>query len=696
MFCTKNFFVCVLVLFVMLFSSVAQVYADSGQTPQSSIVIINQVRGTQCCSPGSLAATQKQIDYLQKLQLPATFALRYDAILDPQFRDIFLQQYKIPIELAIFLEVTPQLAKDAGVPYSGPSDRWYKAKNAYLLGYSPQDRRKIIDTIFTAFSKNFGYYPTTTVAWMIDAPSLQYLSQKYRVKVHELTREQWGTDSYTLYGGPVNVPYLPSTGWPLIPAQSPISALPVLLLRQTITDPIYTYGDARSIFTSQPNDYLRNNFDISYFQTLLKTALEQQLPKGFAVVGLENSMPDDAQKEFFKQLESIHEYTQRYPQVTVVLSKNLSNNDAFNSKQNTVSVFYRDEKDLHAYWITTSHYRARVFMKGTHVWLDDLRLYSDALHDPYTATSPASLNAYWIAPFWFDASRYNTPFIQEKSWPAKIITFFRNLFQKNPPVTPQFTSVFNETEIEPTGFELSQKDPRFAPKIHVANGDVQLQYVSAARTNFVAEFTPEKIIFYLFQPADLQTQKHYQPLDNWHNFLISDKFADLQATSSAQTIQMTPTLLPNATMERFTRIFPEYMFPENVEAPVSFSHSVFVYSNPFAIAGQNPIRIVTFLKDAQDRPIVTPQNLSLTSNDGTLDKVDIHQPETARGEYYIDISSKYPRTFQPILTVGSVSTALKKMTFVADCKKTKLECLRHPNQLLLFLYTKLNDFLREK
>src|SRR5579859_4360304 len=253
MFRYKNLFLYIFLIIFIVVTSVHKVYADTIQTPKNTVVIINQVRGTQCCSAGSVATTQKHIDFLQKLQLPAAFALRYDAILDPQFRALFSQQRNTPIELAIFLEITPQLAKDAGVPYAGPPDRWYKAKNAYLLGYSPQDRQKIIDTIFTAFSKNFGYYPTTTVAWMIDAPSLQYLSQKYHVKVHELTREQWETDSYTLYGGPVNVPYLPSASWPLVPAQSQTHALPLLMLRQTMTDPIYTYGDTRSLYTSQPN-----------------------------------------------------------------------------------------------------------------------------------------------------------------------------------------------------------------------------------------------------------------------------------------------------------------------------------------------------------------------------------------------------------------------------------------------------------
>ena len=93
-----------------------------------------------------------------------------------------------------------------------------------MIGYQPDDRKKLIDTYMTAFQNAFGYYPATSVSWMIDPLSLAYLQQKYGVSVQEITREQWGTDSYTIYGGPPHYPYKPSQNWAIVP--DPQSNLP--------------------------------------------------------------------------------------------------------------------------------------------------------------------------------------------------------------------------------------------------------------------------------------------------------------------------------------------------------------------------------------------------------------------------------------------------------------------------------------
>jgi hypothetical protein len=50
-----------------------------------------------------------------------------------------------------------------------------------------------------------------------------------------------GVDSYTLYGGPVHYPYYPSQNWALVPAAQNNENMPIIV-RQTITDPVYNYG----------------------------------------------------------------------------------------------------------------------------------------------------------------------------------------------------------------------------------------------------------------------------------------------------------------------------------------------------------------------------------------------------------------------------------------------------------------------
>ena len=669
------------------------------------ILIINQVRGRQCCDQGSLTSTQKQLEYVQKLQLPAAFALRYDAILDPDFHQLFQQAStsqpnQTPTELGIFLEITPQLAHDAGVSYPGPEDRWYKAKNAYLLGYQPEDRKKIIDTIFRAFHDQYGYYPTTTVGWMIDDISLRYLSEKYHVTVHELTREQWGTDSYTLYGGPVGTPYLPSKNWPLIPAATTANSLPIVMIRQTIMDPIYTYGDIRSVHTSQPNDYLQDGLDTKYFSKLLNASL-QTSPKSDSVIGLENSMPQTAQDEFFKQLDSV-------PKAQVILPKNLSVNDAFNQQPNELTLSSRDEtdqgKDLHAYWITTSKYRARVFINQKNVWLDDLRFYGDNLHDPYENVAPASLNAYWILPFWFDGSRYNSPQAapQKQDLSAQIWTDITGATQKKP-TAPQFTTIFNETESQPFGLELPERSTENAPSTESSPQQIAISYTASDHSPVKLLFHADTIEFAVAHPENLlpkfQVAASTQPeLNSWQNALTSNNIASLNATISGQTLQITPTLNPNASISALIKQFTAELSPEDVQTPVDLAHSTIMYSNRSAIVGKNPIRIVVFLKDAQGKPIATTKTPQITAaeNGSTPQKILFQQPETSQGEYFIDLFHSTAATFQLKLSVDGQTLTLKPISFVTDCKSAPLSCLRHPSQLWQFISTKVNDFFRKK
>lgn len=186
----------------------------------AKVVFINQVRGVECCQKGSFEYVKRQLELFKTLTLPATFALRYDVLTNKQFIDLFKSYRKDTFNYGIFFEITPLLAKESGVTYKGTEERWYRAQYAYLVGYDPNERIKLIDTAMGQFKKQFGYYPDTVVGWLIDTYSAEYLSNKYGVKNLEITREQWGTDGYALYGGPLLSVYTPSKKWIFIPSQS--------------------------------------------------------------------------------------------------------------------------------------------------------------------------------------------------------------------------------------------------------------------------------------------------------------------------------------------------------------------------------------------------------------------------------------------------------------------------------------------
>lgn len=351
----------------IFFPQVARADSDPNRG-KGQVLFINQVRGRECCDVGSLRALHEQLDVFAELQLPVFFTLRSDAIADPLIVET-LQEYRAEnttISLGIFLEITPLLAAESGVAYPTSAERWYEAQAAYLIGYAPEDRIKIIDYVFENFFETFGYYPELTTAWMIDTPSLNYINEKYGVKVHQITREQWGTDSYTLQGGPAHYPYPASRNWLFVPDYAAEATAPAtasasatqsaVIVRQTLTDPLANYGDGTASFTSQPNDYLQNK-DFSYFEKLFTQAMEQPSGQmGFALIGLENSMPEVSQTEYLRQLQFIHEYAATN-QLTFVADL-----EAFSHywKTQPVSVYAGEnlttqtgEEIEKAWWITT-------------------------------------------------------------------------------------------------------------------------------------------------------------------------------------------------------------------------------------------------------------------------------------------------------------------------------------------------------
>lgn len=307
------------IFFAPFFSNLIQVKAEEKNSEtrenistEHLTLIINQVRGSECCDAGKIDNFKFQLETASKLDLPSNFALRYDTLLDEHYQNLIKKYANSSlINYGGFLEITPQLATDAGVAYTGDEKNWYQAAHAYLVGYSVADRQKIIDTYMSAFAKVIEKTPDFTTAWMIDPVSLQYLHEKYQVNIHQITREQYGTDSYTLDGGPTHYPYFPSQNWALVPdnyQEKSKNDLP-LIVRQTITDPIYNYGDISSGFTSQPNDYFLREANLDYFIFLFEQAHHQNTQEQtFALVGLENSMSTEIQTEFEKQLQYISQW----------------------------------------------------------------------------------------------------------------------------------------------------------------------------------------------------------------------------------------------------------------------------------------------------------------------------------------------------------------------------------------------------
>jgi len=634
-------------------------------------LIINQVRGDECCDVGLSENLKNQIEKLNSLNLSANFAVRYDALTNEKFSSLLKNS---PHQIGGYLEIIPPFANDAQVEYRGSDDNWYQAQNAYLIGYSQEERKQIIDTFMERFFETFGYYPQFTTAWQIDSWSLGYLKSKYQVRVHQITREQLGTDSYTLYGGPAHYPFWPTNNWAMIP-QSTVNPTMPLVVRQTITDPVYNYGDQSNSYTSQPNDYLLRSDDINYFEHIFSQAHNQPHNSfSFALIGLENSMDKDSQTEYFRQLEFVAKQV-KDGKTVITTAGNFEN--WYQQHYQPFSVYSGENQNNpqeQAWWIVASNYRVRLRLSNNQLFISDLRVYSPEFSDPY-ANHKASLLGWWIVPFVIDGSRLFTS--------TSDLTYFslRNDYL-----------IDREAEYgEPS--QLLIKKGISAEKLQVVSENSSIKILDE---NNDALFIANNTQLCLSEEADNKQPAIINSLISdlvWHdaNNHPCWGFEKVEPDENLACYQSfaSDNCLSEQRIENHMLLFPELK-----ESKISVAKSSFFISNQYALANRNPLRVVIIPKDEDGNIILSEDPIEVSTNP-TVDKVTINQPNPENGMIFVDIEHDTPTKVIVTLTVDGQKINLKGF-FVPDCKTNWQQCVTHPRQAWWFLRNWFDDKARLK
>jgi hypothetical protein len=197
-------------------------------------------------------ATQRQIELLKQAGLPATWALQYDALINPRYQKLFKEQLGSKDEIAAWWEIPQPLAEKAGLKWRGEHEWDSTANVGFAPGYSPEDRRKLVDVYMADFKAIFGNYPRTVGSWFIDEVTLEYMAGRYGIIASCNCKDQVGTDGYTLWGGYWNQAYYPSRLDSYMPAQTRAGQINVPIFRMLGSDPIYQYGNSPGMFTLEP------------------------------------------------------------------------------------------------------------------------------------------------------------------------------------------------------------------------------------------------------------------------------------------------------------------------------------------------------------------------------------------------------------------------------------------------------------
>lgn len=291
------------ILFII--SLTLSTYFSSGKAfaqDNSFITIVNPVR-ISSYTKSYLESFRAEYKEIKNRNLSATWPVTYDVLLK---QDLVkeLEKMNNEQELGIFLEVTPELCKDAGVTYN-QTDSWHRATSLFLSGYTQKDRKKLIDTVFAKFKQTFGYYPVSVGSWWTDSYSLSYMEKKYGITGTLNISDQYDLDGYALWGTWWSVPYYPSKINAALPAQSKDDKLDIVTFRWAARDPLNGYNNTNnkrkqpSLYSLQ--DYSTIELDKNYLNNLTQV-FAQQLPQnkfGQATIGLEADLDPHTYSVYF-------------------------------------------------------------------------------------------------------------------------------------------------------------------------------------------------------------------------------------------------------------------------------------------------------------------------------------------------------------------------------------------------------------
>ena len=243
-----------------------------------------------------LDATRHQIDLIKPTGLPATWALQYDALINPKYQDL-LKQIPPNHEIGAWWEIPRPLVEKAGVKWRGHNHEWDSAANiGFSPGYTPDERRRLVDIYMADFKKIYGRYPKSAGSWFIDEVTLNHMVKRYGIVASCNCKDQIGTDGYTLWGGYWNQAYYPSKLNAYMPAQTAVGAIAVPVFRMLGSDPIYQYGRVNGMFTLEPV-YGNSGGSEPWARWFFRNMIEQPaLAFAYTQAGQENSFGWDAMK----------------------------------------------------------------------------------------------------------------------------------------------------------------------------------------------------------------------------------------------------------------------------------------------------------------------------------------------------------------------------------------------------------------
>jgi len=379
---------------------------ETGDEAPRVVNVINFIRQTE---PRIAAITDEvlydavseQVKLLNRYGIKGTFLLQYDALISPSYQKLLKNETLPGTEIGGWWEITQPHVEAAGLKWRGQYPWDWRTNVGFSIGYTPEEREKLVDVYMAKFKEVFGKYPTAIGCWFIDAHTLAYMYDKYHIVASCNCRDQIGTDGYTLWGGYWGQGYYPSRKNCYMPAQTKSEQIQVPVFRMLGSDPIYQYdlgigGHHQGVITLEPVygnaggskpwvEWLFNSMfkDPCMTFSYTQAGQENSFTWGSMKNGLEMQIPMLAQlqKSDHIRIETLSETGKWYK-------------DHFSTTPPTAISALTDYagNDKKTVWYNSKYYRANLLWEGNSFRFRDIHIFnekfaSDYLDKPCTTTT---------------------------------------------------------------------------------------------------------------------------------------------------------------------------------------------------------------------------------------------------------------------------------------------------------------------
>lgn len=371
--------------------------ADKSQTSPRIVNIINFIRYTE---PRREAITEQvlyetvvsQAEDLRSKGLIGTYLLQYDALIDSSYQALMKEEIERGCEVGAWWEITQPHVEAAGYSWRGRFPWDWHANVGFSVGYTQEERERLVDVYMDKFKEIFGFYPKSVGSWFIEAGTLAYLRDKYGIEASCSCKDQVGTDGYTIWGGYWNGGYYPSRQNAYMPAQTIEGGIDVPIFRMLGCDPIYQYeaglGGARQRVVTLEPVYKRSGGKPEWVDWFFRMfTREPHMGFNYVQVGQENSFTWEAmEKGFVYQTEVVR----RLSDEGKVRVETLGETGRWFKEKYKVTppasvITTEDYLDngRQTIWFNCRNYRANLLWEGGSLKFRDIHIFNENLRSEY-------------------------------------------------------------------------------------------------------------------------------------------------------------------------------------------------------------------------------------------------------------------------------------------------------------------------